>query len=220
MGDPKKSRKKFDRPKKLWDKKRIEEEKNLVNTYGLKNLKELWLFKTILRNKKQNARKLLAGLASESETTQRKQELLSSLEKIGLLENAGLDDALTLSTEELLERRLQTIVWRENLANTVKQARQIIVHGFIAVNDKKLTSPSYLVKKNDKIGYFGNKKIILDEKKESKTIDKKEEPKESLKQKFEEVKGEAKEVNAVKPVEKGKEAVKEKKEAIEVKTNG
>ena len=65
---------------------------------------------------------------NQEERVKREGELMGSLERSGLLKaNATLDDVLSLSIEELLERRLQTIVWRQNLANTIGQARQFII---------------------------------------------------------------------------------------------
>lgn len=51
----------------------------------------------------------------------------------------------------LLERRLDNVVYRLKMANTRKQARQIIVHGHVLVNSRKVYSPSYLVSVNDQI---------------------------------------------------------------------
>ena len=51
----------------------------------------------------------------------------------------------------LLERRLDNVVYRLKLAATRTQARQIIVHGHIYVNGKKVHSPSYLVVLNDAV---------------------------------------------------------------------
>ena len=44
-----------------------------------------------------------------------------------------------------MNRRLQTIVVKKRLASNVKQARQMITHKHIAVGEKKVSSPSYLV---------------------------------------------------------------------------
>ena len=44
-----------------------------------------------------------------------------------------------------MERRLQTLLYRKHMARTIKQARQFIVHQQVAVGDKKITAPSYLV---------------------------------------------------------------------------
>lgn len=51
----------------------------------------------------------------------------------------------------LLERRLDAIVYRMNIAPTIFSARQIVNHGHILVNGQKVDIPSYLVKQNDTI---------------------------------------------------------------------
>jgi len=51
----------------------------------------------------------------------------------------------------ILERRLDTVVYRAKFATTVFSARQLINHGHIKVNDKKVNIPSYLVKAEDTI---------------------------------------------------------------------
>ena len=52
---------------------------------------------------------------------------------------------------QLLELRLDNVVFRLGLAKTRRQARQIVVHGHIRVNDQKVDIPSYQVKVGDKI---------------------------------------------------------------------
>ena len=49
----------------------------------------------------------------------------------------------------LLERRIDNVVFRMGLASTRRQARQIVSHGHIAVNGKRLDIPSALVRKGD-----------------------------------------------------------------------
>ena len=51
----------------------------------------------------------------------------------------------------LLERRLDTVIYRAKFAITVFSARQLINHGHIKVNGKKVNIPSYSVKENDSI---------------------------------------------------------------------
>jgi small subunit ribosomal protein S4 len=69
---------------------------------------------------------------------------------MGLMsENANLDDVLDLTIEDFLKRRLQTIVQNQGLSKTLRQARQFIVHGHIAVNDNIVTVPSYLISLNE-----------------------------------------------------------------------
>jgi small subunit ribosomal protein S4 len=53
---------------------------------------------------------------------------------------------------KLLESRLDNLVYRLGFARTRPQARQLVVHGHITVNGKKVDRPSYLVQVGDVIG--------------------------------------------------------------------
>ena len=64
-------------------------------------------------------------------------------------ENATADDVLKLTVRDILERRLQTMVYRLALAKTIYQARQLIVHGHVYVGDRKVRSPSYHVMRGE-----------------------------------------------------------------------
>lgn len=77
-------------------------------------------------------------------------ELLTRLKKLDMVhETAVSDDVLDLSIEDVLERRLQTIVFRKGLGKSIYQARQLITHGHIAIGKQRVTVPSYLVTKAD-----------------------------------------------------------------------
>ncbi len=148
MGDPRKPRKKWIGPKHPWRRERLMEEMRLVGEYGLRNKRELWIAQTLIRKFRHQARSLLAVPREFREKQER--ALLHRLHVLGLLpENATLDDVLSLTVEDLLERRLQTIVYRKGLANTIYQARQLIVHGHIAIGGRRVTSPSYLISKEE-----------------------------------------------------------------------
>lgn len=154
MGAPKRNRRTYDKPKTMWDLERIKSSNALLDSYGLKNMKELWMAQTEIRRIRRNARLLLSG-GAESENI--KGTMFAMLERIGLAKaGATLDDLLDLKENSLLERRLQTIVFRKGLAKTVKQARQLTVHGFIAINGKKVNKPSYIVDVKDEgsIAYY------------------------------------------------------------------
>jgi len=182
MGDPKFCRKKYSTPRKPWDKERILRENELKKFYGLKNKREIWRAKEIIRGKCRIARKLLH--LSTEERAEAESELLNGLIRLGILnKGATLDDVLTLKEEDLLERRLQTLVWRKGLAKTIKQATQFIVHGHIAVDGNCVTIPSSIVPNalEDKIDFSGEP-IVIEEK--SKLKEAREET--SLKEKFEE----------------------------------
>lgn len=53
---------------------------------------------------------------------------------------------------EKLETRLDNVVWRLGLVATRRFARQVVSHGHITVNGRKVTVPSYVVKPGDQVG--------------------------------------------------------------------
>jgi small subunit ribosomal protein S4 len=149
MGDPKKSRKKWQGPSHPWRKETLLEEMQLVGEYGLRNKKELWIARSFLREIRAKTRRLLA--LPPEERTMFEEPLISRLYKLGLVPSgeASLDDVLSLTVRDVLERRLQTIVYRKGLAKTIRQARQLITHGHIAVNSRRVRSPGYLVTRDE-----------------------------------------------------------------------
>lgn len=148
MGDPKKQRKKYETPRFAWRTDILQEELKLLGQYGLRNKHELWLHKTMLSKFRGNARSLIGKTIEERKRME--EELLTRLKKLGItLETAALDDVLDLAIEDVLERRLQTIVFRKGLAKSINQARQLITHGHVAIGKKRITVPSYLVKREE-----------------------------------------------------------------------
>jgi len=157
MGDPKRPKNKWKSPRHPWDRELLKEELKLVGEYGLRNKRELRIAKTLLSKFRRQARLMLA-LPPEELSVKRK-ELIGKLSRIGLLnEDSSLDDVLGLKVEDLLERRLQTIVYRKGLAKTIHHARQLIVHGHISINGRRVTVPGYIVSKDEenKIHYSYN----------------------------------------------------------------
>ena len=154
MGDPKKQRKKFDPPRFPWQIDALETELKLLGQYGLRNKREIWRHKTLLSKYRGIGRSLL-GKSTEEREIQEKQ-LLDRLHRLGILpEESLLDDVLDLTLEDILERRLQTLVFHRGLAQSIQQSRQLITHGHIAIDGKRVSSPSYLVLKDEetKIAY-------------------------------------------------------------------
>jgi small subunit ribosomal protein S4 len=160
MGDPRRIRKKYQTPSHPWQADRIQEEKKLLAEYGLKNKREIWKALAILRGIRGQARELLG---KRGEQARRQEELLMGrLRRLNLLKkDASLDDVLALTVRDILDRRLQTLVYKKGLASTIKQARQFIVHGHITVAGRKVTAPSYLVRadEEDAIAYAENSPI-------------------------------------------------------------
>ncbi|MGQ9459937.1 MAG: 30S ribosomal protein S4 [Candidatus Bathyarchaeaceae archaeon] len=154
MGDPKKQRKKYETPRFPWRTDTLETELKLLGQYGLRNKREMWRHRTMLSKFRGIARSLL-GMRAEERRKQEKQ-LLDRLYRLGILpETAVLDDVLDLSLEDILERRLQTLVFRKDLAKSMYQARQLITHGHVAIGGRRISSPSYLVLRDEeaKISY-------------------------------------------------------------------
>jgi small subunit ribosomal protein S4 len=144
MGDPRKSRRKWSGPRHPWIKERILKEIDLVGRYGLKNKRELWIAETLARKFRHRARAIL-GLPEDLREKEFK-VLVTKLAKLGIVgENASLDSILGITAEHILERRLQTIVYRKGLAKTIHEARQLVTHGHIAIGARRATSPGYLV---------------------------------------------------------------------------
>lgn len=61
----------------------------------------------------------------------------------------------------MLETRLDSVLFLMNLASSRKQARQLINHGHIIVNEKKLDKPGYLVRAGDAIALKEKSKRLL-----------------------------------------------------------
>ena len=138
MGHPRKARKKYDTPPHPWNAERIKTENKLMSKYGLKNKKEIWKADTLVRKYSREARYLLGF--SQDQVKVETEELLGHLKRSG----------------DILRRRLQTIVFQKGLARTAKEARMFVVHGHIALNGKKLNSPSYVVKRGEEeaVGFY------------------------------------------------------------------
>ncbi len=148
MGDPKFLRRMYETPKHPWEASRIEEERKLLQKYGLKNKRELWKAQSTLRNFRRQARDLQARLrAGEDQARRETDELLGRLTRLGVLPvgTPSIDDVLGLSTEDLLRRRFEWITFTKGLAPTPYGARQWIVHGHLAIGDHRVTRPGYLV---------------------------------------------------------------------------
>ena len=149
----KRQKKKYEKPLRPWDRTRIEAEKKLKQNYGLRRKKEIWRAQSILRNYRRQARNLAAKKDKEKEKI-----LIDKLVKIGLLNTgADLDDVLALNVENLLERRLQTLTFKKGIAKTPKQARQLIVHGHVTIDGKRVRWPGAIVpiSEEGKISFYG-----------------------------------------------------------------
>lgn len=138
MGDIKRKRKMFSRPKKLFDRTRMDEENVLVKKYGLKNKREIWKAKTAVSKLRRRAKGLIGSDIKEQ------QAFFDKLNKVGM-GVTDISDVLGLTEEAVFERRLQTFVVKKKLATTAKGARQLIVHKNVLVDGKTVNIPSFVV---------------------------------------------------------------------------
>lgn len=134
----KRKRRLYSRPMKLYQKARILEENKLVKEYGLKNKREIW--KAISKIDYFRKRAMTLAQASNEE-----QEIFfKGLNEIGLSVRS-ISDVLGLQVEDLLKRRLPTIVLNKKLANSAKHARQMVTHKKIIVGENIVNAPSFIV---------------------------------------------------------------------------
>ncbi len=144
MGDPKRLRKTYDTPQHPWNKTAIDTGKVLRRDFGLRNRRDILKAQSFLKKYKNIAKRLIAQKTAQGE--KEKQQILQKLQNLGLLQaGADLDSILSLEVQSVLNRRLQSIVYNNKLARSMKQARQFITHRHIVVGNKEITSPSHLV---------------------------------------------------------------------------
>ena len=146
----------------MWNKERIDREHGIKERYGLKNLRELWKATTEISRIRRNVREVLSGKAAENVG----RDIIARLSRYSIVKiGATLDDTLSITPEAILDRRLQSLVFKKGMAKTMKQSRQLIAHGFIAVNGQKVKAPGYMVTGNEesKISYYKPIKIEFEQ---------------------------------------------------------
>jgi small subunit ribosomal protein S4 len=144
MGDPKYPRRVWRKPKRPLNYELKMEELKTLGTFGLRTKRELWKAHTELSRVRHQARSLLA--LRQEVRAEKEPILMKSLARIGLVSgDATLDDVLNLSVNDLLSRRLQTIVTKKLGFTTPYQARQAVIHGHIMIGERKVDIPSYTV---------------------------------------------------------------------------
>jgi len=160
---PKRKHKKYSRPKKLYDISLMKEEGGLIKKYGLKSRREVWKANYIIAKIRDIAKSLITAKDKEQK------EFVERQQRKGFTVN-NIAEVLSLSKEDLLKRRLQSIIVQKGFAKTYKLARQLIVHKHITVKGKIMDSPSHLTTLEEEMNIGINikipeKKVISDEEK-------------------------------------------------------
>jgi len=156
-------RRQYSKPRKLFNKVRIEEENEIVKKYGLKSKREIWKAEAAINRIRGIAKKLITA------DTEQQEKLFAKLGKQGF-KVSSTADVLALTSENWLKRRFQSILM-EKKGVKPKQARQLITHKHVAIDGNIVNVPSYMVSvdEEDKI------KIIKMKTPEMRTAKKKEE---------------------------------------------
>jgi small subunit ribosomal protein S4 len=150
VGDPRKPRKSYRRPRRIWTTDLLNSELYILGSYGLRNKRELWKAQTEVARFRNQARALLA-LPTE-QRTEKESRLVKSLQRLDLVkESSTLDDVLNLRIEDLLDRRLQTLVMKKGGTKSPHQARQAVVHGLVSIGDRIVNVPGYIVRKEEEV---------------------------------------------------------------------
>lgn len=158
-----KKHKKYSKPKRPFDKIRIEEEAKIKKDYGLKNKKEIWKAEAMVKSMREKAKRMISASPEEQKA------LFEKLGKIGIKVNS-IGDVLALDKKDYMEQRLQTVLVKKMLAKTMKSARQLITHKKVLIDGKIVNSPSHIIpiELRDKISLkIGKRKIKKEDNKET-----------------------------------------------------
>jgi small subunit ribosomal protein S4 len=134
----KRKHKTYSRPKRPFEKARIDEEAEIKKEFGLKNKKEIWKSDSEIKSIRERAKELISADADKQ------QALFERLKKKGFKVNS-ISDVLSLDKKDYLKRRLQTVLVAKGLTTTTKSARQLITHKKVLVGGRLVDSPSYIV---------------------------------------------------------------------------
>merc|ERR1712028_108015 len=135
-------------PRRAYDKERLDSELKMIGTYGLKNKKEIWRVRLILSKVRAVARNLLTMDEKDPRRIFEGQALMRRMIRYGILDEdkQRLDYVLSLNIENFMERRLQTLVFKRNLAKSIHHARVLIRQRHIRVGRQIVNVPSFMVR--------------------------------------------------------------------------
>ena len=138
----------FKKPRRPFEKERLDAELKIVGEFGLRNKRELWRVQFALNKLRNAARVLLTLDEKDPKRIFEGEAIMRRMRNYGLLDETQdkLDYGLALGPEQFLERRLQTLVFKLGLAKSVHHARVLIRQRHIRVGKQIVNVPSFLVR--------------------------------------------------------------------------
>jgi small subunit ribosomal protein S9e len=138
----------FKKPRRPFEKERLDAELKLVGEFGLRNKRELWRVQMVLSKMRSRARELLTLNEDDPRRLFEGEALLRRMYKYGFLDESQdkLDYVLSLTPQDVLERRLQTLVFKLGLAKSIHHARVLIRQRHIRVGKQIVDIPSFIVR--------------------------------------------------------------------------
>jgi small subunit ribosomal protein S9e len=138
----------FKKPRRPFEKERLDSEMKIVGEYGLRNKRELWRIQLVLSKLRKTARELLTLPEDDPKRIFDANALMRRMYRFGFLEESQtkLDYVLALTAQDVLERRLQTLVFKLGLAKSIHHARILIKQRHIRVGKQIVNVPSFLVR--------------------------------------------------------------------------
>ena len=138
----------YSTPRRPFEKERLDQELKLCGEYGLRCKREIWRVQFALAKIRKAARVLLTLDEKDPRRLFEGAALLRRMVRYGLLgeDEQRLDFVLQLTTQKLLERRLQTKVFKQCLAKSIHHARVLIKQRHIRVGKQLVNVPSFMVR--------------------------------------------------------------------------
>jgi len=135
-------------PRRPYEKERLDQELKICGEYGLRCKREIWRVQLALAKIRKAARDLLTLDAKDPRRLFEGPALLRRMQKYGLMDDEAkeLDDILQLTTQKMLERRLQTKIFKQGLAKSIHHARVLIKQRHIRVGKQIVNVPSFMVR--------------------------------------------------------------------------
>merc|ERR1712086_996694 len=135
-------------PRRAYDKERLDAELKMIGQFGLKNKREIWRNGLILSKVRATARTLLTKDEKDPQRIFEGQALMRRMIRYGILDEdkQRLDYVLELKVENVMERRLQTLVFKRSLAKSIHHARVLIRQRHIRVGHQIVDVPSFMVR--------------------------------------------------------------------------